>query len=395
MQPEFECVGFANDGGPDDTISRVMESLHLTDNQGRSLAGILRLCTVDGAAEPERILNLADKTPEGQLLWVFSPTSRRLSHPRLRMQHVPSGTPREFVLKVGRHIERFIEGQPAGGALRPPSIPYPETIVEYEGVHSYAPKVGERHIARVNVDGVPFEMMSDLKAGSRHLVVFGQDALTRSTTELPKFFRWSWSTDLECSVLVLNDPTLYRSSDLDAGWWVGTPERDYVREGVVLVEKAADANGLRAENVLFVGASAGGFSSLAMASALPGSRALVDIPQVDLRRYSPASMADAAVSAGLGFATTTDVPPHLLHRIDIIERFAYEGHTPGFSYFQNLEDITHVEPQFEPFKKRLGGAPTGSRFDTYSATHLTKGGHFPLARRRLVEEIIADLNTMS
>lgn len=109
----------------------------------------------------------------------------------------------------------------------------------------------------------------------------------------PHFYRWSWLPSPQASAMILNDPSLYASDDLLAGWWVSQRERDFVKEGVRLVAKAADALGIRNEDTKFYGASAGGYSPLAMATCLPGPRAVVGIPQVSLATYGAKVASDA------------------------------------------------------------------------------------------------------
>lgn len=386
------CTGFIDLGGPNGTISQVMESMYLNESIDPAAEGAVRLLVAGQRYTDDALKEMAEETPQGQHLWAFSPHHRNIRHYKMTITHVPAPNNREFVLKVGRHVERFLREQPVGSRFKPARPDYPPATKHYYSTKSYFPDMDERHLVRVHERDVTFDLMSDLRQGARKLVVFGQDALTRSKVELPKFFRWSWGENLDASVLVLNDPTLYIDDKLDAGWWVGTRDRDFIHEGVAIVKRAAEANGIETKDVLFVGVSAGGFSSLHMAAALPGSRALVDIPQIDLRTYAQMGHANAAVRAGLGFQTVADVPAEYLHRVDVIERFEHEDNVPDFSYFQNLRDHTHVDSQLGRFKEKLGSRITSSsRFETYSATHLVKGGHFPMSQKRLLDEIRADL----
>lgn len=385
-------LGFRNLDSSTGTIAACLESLTLDDFGAASSPNLLALAVTGKSYSDSRIIEIAESLPYGQKLWAFSPTSRKMSHPSLLLTHVPAGNDREFVLKVAGHIERFVKSQAVGSPMNPKRLAFPETHRAYGSLGEYDPVLDERHTVNVDVDGISFDLFSDLRSSSTKLVVFGQDALSRSAVSLPFFFRWKWAELIKASVLVLNDPTLYLSDTLNAGWWVGTRDRDFVHDAISIVRRATSVLGIDAEDVFFFGASAGGFSSLHMAAAFQGSKALVDIPQTNLRSYSEVREADAAVLAGLGYASTHDVPQELLHRIDAIERFEHEGNIPEFTYFQNMRDITHVDAQMGDFKTRLAGREsTSSRFVQYSQWHLTKGGHFPLKPSDMIRAVNSHL----
>ncbi|MGG5171545.1 hypothetical protein ACQR35_05105 [Pseudarthrobacter sp. J1738] len=307
--------------------------------------------------------------------------------PQIFVQGCTVDLPKEFALKIGGHMSRLIRAQPEGSPFNPPSVPFPTTRYDYVGIDSYSPVVDEVHTLSVDLDGVKFDMLSDLRSRSRKLVVIGQSALTRSQVNLPLFHRWSWTADLDGSALVLNDPTLYLDDALDAGWWIGTRERDYAREMSAIVAKTASSLGLSNEDVIFYGGSAGGFASFHMAACLPGSSVIADIPQTNLRLYHVRKAVDHAAKAGLGFESIEHVDADYLHRIDVIERFVHEQHVPDFLYLQNNRDQSHLMSQYVPFVTRLAElqmkhswARSRSRMEIYSAWSKIRGGHFPLNR---------------
>lgn len=387
-------LGFRNLDSPVGTIAKCLESLSLDDFAIDKNPNLIALAVTGKGYSDIMIEEIADALPVGQTLWAFSPTSRRITHPRLRLTHVPAGTDREFILKIAGHLDRFIREEPTGSPLNPDQALFPTEHTDVDSLDAFAPEFDVRRTVAVQHRDVRFDFFSDLKSNSDSLVVFGQDALKRERMNIPHFFRWKWTSEIDSSVLILNDPTLYLNETLNAGWWVGTPSNDYVHRAVEVIRHIADCANVGARNVVFVGASAGGFSSLHMAAAYPGSRALVDIPQTNLRTYSEKAEADAAIQAGLGYETAQDVPAELLHRIDVIERFDSEGRIPEFAYFQNMRDVTHVDAQLGDFQSRLAGRQVPShKFVEYSQWHLTKGGHFPLRKSVMINEINSYLQT--
>lgn len=345
------------------------------------------------------LIEIADQLPPGAVLLAFLKEYVNPLRDNIVTRYVPSATSSEFVLKIAGHVHRIIKTQPKGSKFNPEQIGFPDTKKSYVGIGDYEPLLDERCVVNLDIDSVDFDFFSDLRSDSRRLVVFGQDAINRNTTPLPHFYRWSWLPQLEASAIILNDPSLYASADLLAGWWVGTQSRDYVKEAAEIISKAAGALGIENEDVTFFGASAGGYSSLAMASCLPGSRAIVDIPQVCLQTYGAKVASDASISAGLNFASAEVVPDQFRHRIDLIDRFIAEQWVPDFLYLQNNRDHTHVSAQMGQFLSRLGELMATNRWaqseftvEMYSAWNILKGGHFPLSREatlRRINEYIA------
>lgn len=346
---------------------------------------ILRLMTSENVDAPIEALGSLS-TPLVRNV-VFTRLYRKSHIESVFVQGVPVDAEVDFAAKVGGHLSRIVRFQPAGSPMNPSSLPFPDTHRRYAGLGSYEPVVDERHTISIEIQGVQFDIFSDLRSSSDKLVVFGQSALNRSMVELPVFHRWKWMLDLSASAIALNDPTLYSSDQLDAGWWIGTRERDYVEEATLIVEKIAKTLGISRENIVFYGGSAGGFSSFQMAACLPGSRVMADIPQIDLRKYHMPQVVNAAVQAGLDFETSEDVPAEYLHRIDVVERFARNQVVPDFLYLQNMRDTAHVEAHFEDFRARVKSLSDANdwashlgTYETYSAWSMVRGGHFPLGR---------------
>lgn len=353
---------------------------------------VLRLMTSEAADVPIEALTLL--SPPGVRNVVFTRNYRKSESEAVFVQGIPRSAEVDFDAKVGGHLSRIIRTQPVGSPINPAALPFPTTYWSYDDLDSYEPVIDKRHTLSIDIQGVKYDLFSDLRSGTGKLFVFGQSAINRNSVELPVFHRWKWMLDLSASAIALNDPTLYRNNYLDAGWWVGTRDRDYVEEAVSIVSKIAKSLGIGPESIIFYGGSAGGFSSFQMAACLPGSRVVADIPQIDLRKYHLPSAIDAALAAGLGYGTSDEVPREYLHRIDVIERFVRNEHVPDFLYLQNLRDSSHIRSHFEDFRTRLkllrdrhSWARHSGRYETYSAWSLVRGGHFPLGRHETMRHL--------
>lgn len=392
-----EIVGFRNLDREGGTIAKSLESQALDDHGRVDTPGLVALAVTGASYTDERIEQIADRLPEGQTLWAFSPHPRQAVGPRLTVTHVPAKHTREFVLKVSSHIGRVVAAQPVGAPLNPAVPAFPTARHEYASIDAFTLDASARHTATIDMDGLPFDFYFDPKPETGRLVVLGQDAIRRDRTPLPWFFRWKWSHLIDASVLIWSDPTLQLGAELDGAWWIGSRERDLAREGVQIVDQIAGTLGVAARDTLFVGMSAGGFSALQMAALLPESRALVDIPRVTLRAHGArGETANQAVRECLGFDDAASVPASHLPQIDVLARFDAAGRVPGFTYFQNLRDTSHLDSQYRPFREAIEAHPDYTPdhhvFREYSQWHLTKGGHFPIRRSSMVAEINAMLD---
>lgn len=385
------------------TIERTASSFTNAVRLCSSRAGpVIALATTTGKIAASDLISIADALPPGSVLHVFQREYVDPRHPNIVARLVPATTEREFLLKTAGHVYKLVQGQPPGSRFVPVKTEIPRLHDQCTGLDNYTPRVGEQCRVSLGWEGVRYEFLSDLRPGTPRLVVFGQDAIDRTKISLPHFYRWSWLPELQASAIILNDPSLYAADHLLAGWWVGTRTRDYVQEAVAIIRRTMQSLNIAPEDVTFFGASAGGFSALAMAAALPGARAVVDIPQVCLATYGARIASDASILAGLGYARAEDVPPALRHRVDIIDRFVYEQNVPEFLYLQNSRDQTHIGAQMGTFLQRLGELMSGAewaqrqfRVEVYSAWNLLKGGHFPLSRADTLRHINSYIATPS
>lgn len=354
------------------------------------------LFAVDATAEGNLDLHaVARMLPPRAFVVVLVRSYRSIDDERIHVVGIPTDDPKEFGKRVGGHLSRFMRLQPPGSPFKPTKSEFPAGRWNFDGLDDYEPTVGDGGHVVIDADGITYEFLTQLDPGSKILIVFGQSALVRSTVQLPIFQRWSWAQDIPgASYISVNDPNLYLDDTLNAGWWFGTSNRDTVREFASIVARAAERLSLRPEQVVFTGGSAGGFSSFQMAACLPGSRVVVDIPQIDMRAYSLQGEADSAARVAFGVDTIRDVPADLLHRVDVTQRFVHEQHIPDYMYLQNLRDSTHILRHFQYFidsTMRLAHdhkwAIHTAEIELYSAWNVNRGGHFPLNRADTTERI--------
>ncbi|PAU73001.1 hypothetical protein CK497_07770 [Vreelandella alkaliphila] len=328
---------------------------------------------------------------------VFSKDYLKVNGNNFYYVHVPADNYIQFQRKVARHLELMVKQQPLGSPMNPLSLKFTDHVIEANVVDETCIIYDKKYVLSINLNGVPYEMHCNFVSGSKKLIVLGQDALTRDKVELPHFFRWKWVDDLPCSTIILNDPTLYLDEKLNGGWFVGSKERDYVKECSLIITKIAKLIDVH-HPVVFFGASAGGFSSLMLASCIPGSRAVVDIPQVDLFTYHVKNEVDKLILSALSFNDLSSVTDDFYFRLRVIDRFKKEGRVPDIVYMHNVKDSAHFT-QFSSFLSEwtklaheLNQKDVGFlKIITYSRWHISKGGHFPMEKHNAVKQLLSVL----
>lgn len=233
--------------------------------------------------------------------------------------------------------------------------------------------------------GEPLPYAAFLKAPvmGRPLVVFGQGYQDRRQIQLPRFQRMDWAFKLQWNILIFNDPTLYLREDVGLGWCLGTKEHYVLPRLKTIVEKVRDFLGIENKNLMFYGSSAGGFSSLMLASHFEDSSSMVNNPQtnvLEFKRGGVRSLLD------LGFDGVSLAQAHALYgeRMSFIERLRQGAYIPRIYYLQNLLDEDHYHDQMVPLLAQLQriakarGAIDNSRRLIVELYSDAKAGHNPV-----------------
>lgn len=222
--------------------------------------------------------------------------------------------------------------------------------VDYFSYEEIEPIFGESIIYRIHIDGVIFEIFASLKLNSPYLDVYGQSAFDITKFQLPVFHRWSWAVKSPFSVIVLNDPTLYlikdRQESYCAGWFQGTAENYYLPIACEIVSTFAKKLQIDSTSVLFVGSSAGGFTSLMMAAYIQGSSAFVVNPQTNLTCYPPFSK--QILKNNFSQFSIEEAKDKFITRFSIVAYCRDIKYIPNFYYIQNLNDH-HFRSHLIPF----------------------------------------------
>lgn len=190
-------------------------------------------------------------------------------------------------------------------------------------------------------DDLPIHLRWFDRGFDRTLVTFSAAITKRIASEVPVFSGWSMAKSIDANLLMVSDPSLLLDSRLNLSWYLGSASQPYLVGTLAEILTTFSRRG----RLTFFGGSGGGFASMLYASKVPGARAVVSNPQVDVRHYSYyGSYIDLAWNGRPALAR------HLL--VDV--GFIYSDEIPvEIVYIQNAQDLHHMEFHFRSFVRRL------------------------------------------
>lgn len=138
-------------------------------------------------------------------------------------------------------------------------------------------------------DDVRYEFLLNIKEDCDKLLCLGSGATPKTfqgAGEKPYFNRWKWDFG-SYSTVHFNDPTTYITKEIGAGFGIGTADNWYLKNISLIVLEIANNLNVENKNLTFFGSSAGGFTSLMLGTLVPESKAISDIPQLNVKLWWP------------------------------------------------------------------------------------------------------------
>jgi Heparinase II/III-like protein/Heparinase II/III N-terminus len=245
----------------------------------------------------------------------------------------------------------------------------------------------EPFLLTVTWEEVRFDFYIRLKENSKNLFVFGNGAYNSDKMSPPVFQRHSWVGEIEDSVIIYNDPTLYLGK-INIGWGQGTAERFYLKDISEILEIIIKKLNIDSNQVVFYGSSAGGFMSLYLGGLIKGSHVLVNNPQIIVSNYYQSHVHKMYECSYPGLLKE-EIESNYLERLSIIEFYKKIKYVPNILYLQNLACKHDVQNHLTPFLDTLKSLEPSVeiskvRFDFY---YNEEQGHNPLDKSTTLKYI--------
>lgn len=138
----------------------------------------------------------------------------------------------------------------------------------------------------VRYHNINYKFLVNIIKNSDKLIALGAGALginSQWDRARPRFSRWSW--DFEDSTISYDDPTLYIHDDILGSWGIGDEKNWYLKDISKIIKIISEKINIKRNNLIFYGSSAGGFTSLILATLIRDSIAVAEIPQFDITTY--------------------------------------------------------------------------------------------------------------
>lgn len=227
------------------------------------------------------------------------------------------------------------------------------------------------------------------RSTSQRLVVFYNGAVDRSRAANGLVFqRRTWADDVEASVLILPDATLFGRDGLAIGWGLGDPDDWFIRRASSFSRALSAELGVADHDRVYFGSSAGGTQALFSSVLDKGSRALVNNPQLNWVNYDVPSAVNRAVSAVFGTLSPEEVLDAFPERVSFLSLVELEHHFPPVRYYLNARSLPDWNDQFLPLMRAV---PVLREMLVPALDvrvyHDADSGHSPLARGQALSEL--------
>lgn len=246
----------------------------------------------------------------------------------------------------------------------------------YDSIAQFRASTIRDGLHTINFGGHPMDILYRHRGSDTTIVSF--HAATSTATKLPVFSGTSLTADLPANVIFVCDPSLYIDPAVKLAWFAGNRFQDLQTQLPEIIGHIQSDSG--AKNLIFFGASGGGFAALYYSSLFPKSLAVGVNPRTIVSESVPAAIERYAEKCW-GMVGDSNVKKLLTSTIDSDLRA--DCRPPSGStvaYVQNAQDRRYIRQSLIPYV---------SSFKDSSHIHLLMQnwgeGHVPADRKFLKE----------
>lgn len=246
----------------------------------------------------------------------------------------------------------------------------------------------------VFIDSVPYCFTVRFASRNDNLICFGPGAQQRNVVNskgelvTPPFFqRWSWHDQFDESVITYADPCFFYDADIRIGWFVGEKSQWYLENAALVIERLSVNRNIKPQEILFYGSSAGGFVSIALATLVKDSRALVNNSQFILMNYEEEHLDRLFnyLRMSYGELSRDEMVNLINYRINLIELFKREKYVPQISYYVNSDSSRDIHNQCIPFIEEISRLEFfDNDFDIHFYKDIYDIPHTPLGKDKII-----------
>lgn len=197
-------------------------------------------------------------------------------------------------------------------------------------------------------DRTEFNFYLNYKKGKKLLISL-PGAIDRKK-RVYNFQRYSWSNNVEYSFMSVLDPTIHERNELEIGWFQGKHNNYMLPKFINLLKKIFDKNGIKEDDVVFFGSSAGGFTALQLSNFFPSSIVIVINPQIYINRYYKSKW-NQLVEYSYNGMSNLEIEDKFNKRISV--NIDFSKRIAPIYYYQNIEDKHHLVHHLKRYMETL------------------------------------------
>ncbi|WP_462420197.1 alpha/beta hydrolase [Salinicoccus sp. Marseille-QA3877] len=238
-----------------------------------------------------------------------------------------------------------------------------------------------------------FYFKFDINKQYNKIVVHTNGALKYDKKTPPVYQRSTWSNLIDASCIFIDDKTLHNISDdsFNTAWLMGTKNRYYVEDYSEIIKVVQRSLDIEDSDVYYWGTSAGGTSSIALATLHSGTTAIANNPQTNILTDYPRRK-EALFRNIFPDMTEDDIIKTQYHRLSLAALMKKMNHVPRIFYIQNNAHKADIKRHFTPFVNELDSLKLDTNKITFWLYHDTESGHSPLIKSKTLEYLHAILS---
>ena len=210
-------------------------------------------------------------------------------------------------------------------------------------------------------NGIIYDFIIKLSSNNKNLICFGSGHNGRNETDSkneikkPPFLnRWSYYKYYNESVIAYADPSFFRDEKITLGWYVGGQEW-YLETISEIIKRICINQFINFNNVMFYGSSGGGFASIALATLIPSSKALVNNSSFDVRDISKQHYINLMDFLKKEFdgLSEEEIWEKISYRLNLNKLFERMEYIPEICIYTNIASSKDFEIRTKQFLKEL------------------------------------------